>query len=430
MDDNVFIGRQPILDTNQEIMAYELLFRSGDVNTADVTDPVFATSNVLVNTLNTIGLKKILGEKLGFVNINEDIIRKDILKTLQKDIFVFEILEDTRLEPDLVNTIHSMSTEGYIFALDDFVFNEDIIRYFESIFPEISYVKVDIKLNTKESIESNLKIFNPFQILYVAEKVETIEEFNYYKNLGFHLFQGYFFSRPVIMQGKKIDPNHLAVMEIMNLIYQDADFQQIEQVFKKFPELTINLLQFINSAAIAVRSHIDSIRQALALIGQRQLLNWLILMIYAAPKSKQTGNPLIYTAIERAKSMELIVKTLKKDCPQPELDEAFLVGLLSLLDVLFQAPMEDILKDLKISPMISEAILYHRNPYGKILLLVQKSEENNFEDIQIILDELKLSLKDYNETFLEALCWSQSSGKQCCLGSKVCQELKEKNKAL
>ncbi len=413
MAGNILVGRQPILDGDQNIMAFELLFRDDDENFAKIKDNLSATATVLINTLNNISFSRLMGSKLAFININEEIIKRDLLKTLQKDRYVFEILESTRIDDTLVEQLAELKQEGFVFALDDFQFTDETIKRFKPLFNIVSYIKVDLKLNTKELIASKFKMFKSYPVKCLAEKVEDMDEFFFYKDLGFNLFQGYFFAKPTIIKGKGIDIRKLAIMEIINLIYKDVDIKDLESAFKKYPEMTINLLQFINSAAIGSRNKIESIRQALALLGNRQILNWLILMEYAYSKEKNSGNPLLFSAIERAKTMELLLHNLKNNVQKSLLDEAYLTGLLSLLEPLFNVPMKDILSELNLSRDINEALLEHKNILGKLLLLVKKSEENNFEEISTLLKDMNISPEKYTNASLDGFCWAQDNGNQC-----------------
>ncbi len=410
---NILLGRQPILDCAQNIVGFELLFRKDENNFAKVTDDLVATATVIVNTLNNISFSKLMGDKLAFININDEIIKRDLLKTLQKDRFVLEILETTRIDPVLLEMIDNMKQEGFVFALDDFVFNEDIIKRFEPLFGKVAYIKVDVRQNSKELIASKFRMFKSYPVECLAEKIEDMEEFFYYKDLGFTLFQGYFFARPTIIKGRGVDPRKLAIMELISLIYKDSDIEDLERSFKKWPEMTINLLQFINSAAIGSRHKIESIRQAIALLGHRQLLNWLILMEYAYMKEKSNGNPLLFAAIERAKTMELLLKNSKTDIGKSMVDEAYLVGLLSLMEPLFKMPLKEILSELNLSQNINEALLEHKNILGRLLLLVENSEENNFSAVASILNEMNISMDKYNAASLDGICWAQENGNQC-----------------
>jgi EAL and modified HD-GYP domain-containing signal transduction protein len=407
MSDEVFLARQPILNKNGEIFAYEILYRSSMKNQANFTDDLFATAQVLANTLNNFGLKKITGSKLGFINVNHTVVHKDVFSFLDPEKFVFEILETTDLDIYLLEKIKHLKSEGFIFALDDFVFDPEFADYFEPLFEYLRYIKVDLVANNLEDIKKKFKLFEKYKVKWIAEKIDNREDFEECKNLGFDYFQGYFFAKPAIMKNKKLDPSKLAIIEAINLLYKKPETDEIEQCFKKHPELTINLLNFINSAALGLRNKISSIRQAVALIGQRKLLQWLLMMSYTGVGDKKTI-PLFYTASERARKMENLVKLTIWNTDNRTADEAFLVGLLSLLDVLFETPIEEIIQQLHLDEEITAAIIEHKGILGILLNLVEKTEKSEIkiDEILPLLEQIDISMQNLTEVNLESYKWS------------------------
>lgn len=409
LSENIFIGRQPILDSRQEIKGYELLFRSGSANTASVLDGLGATSRVLANVLNNMGTNELLGGKLGFINIDEKFLTQNMQEILPKKDFVLEILETSIISEELVRVLREMKKNGYLFALDDFVFKNANIEYFRPLFDIVNYVKIDVRLNDPETVKQKVGLFKQYRVQLLAEKVETMEEFEFYKGLGFHFFQGFFFAKPIILQGKKIDPAKYSVIEVLQQIQKDQDINILENTFKKYPDLTINLLKFINSAAIAARSKITSVRQAIALLGYRKLMSWLIMLAYATAGDGQSArNPLFLTAVNRAKSMELVIKSSLKNPDQAMLDEAFLTGLLSMLDALFQKPLNEILEELQVGDQISSALLERNNIFGQILSLVENAERDTWSGVDSLLEGLGISLNELNEATTQSFNWVQT----------------------
>lgn len=408
---NVYIGRQPILDVEQQIFAYELLFRSGKAtNVANISDDFFATAQVMASTLNSFGVNRILGKNLGFININEEVINKGIFASLDKSKFVLEILERTQLDVDLIQKIAAMKEAGYVFALDDFVFQDKFIEYFKPIFDYVDYIKVDVLDSDKSAIREKFKQFAHYDVKWLAEKVEDEEMFKFCKQMGFDLFQGYFFAKPTIIEGKKIEPRKLALVELINLLQKDPELPEIETAFKKFPDITINLLRFINSAALGVRSQISSVRQAIVLIGHKRLLQWLLLMTYAGANIEKP-NPLFYTASQRAKAMEMFLRMVMEKEDVEVFEEGFLVGLLSLLDALFKVPLEDVLNELDLNPVINDAILKYKGILGKLLVLIRETEklELDVEKTNSLLKDVGLTVGDLNKVLVESYAWAESS---------------------
>lgn len=410
MNSEIYIGRQPILDVNQKLYGYELLFRSGNTAAANVTDDLSATSRVLVNTLNHFGVSRLLGDKKGFVNINEEVLTKELYKSLPKENFILEILETTKIDTKLNEKIEAMTKEGYIFALDDFVFSDEFIATFKQLFDKVSIIKVDVRLNKPETLFSKIKIFKSYNLRLLAEKVENMEEFYFYKKLGFDYFQGYFFEKPTVMKTRNIDPEKAAIMEVFNLIQQDTDINKIENTFKLYPELTVNLLRFINSAQIYLRNRVTSIKQAIALIGYRKLGQWLLLMAYATPGMANKANPLFHTASQRGKAMELLTKAVNPAASQVDMDEAFLAGLLSLMGALLSAPIEEVLAEMNVGDNITAAIIRSEGRVGELLRLVSMTEDSNLdmEKITAQLKTLNLDMEKLRTALMDSFLWVES----------------------
>lgn len=403
LSESVFIGRQPILNQDETVYAYEILYRADSNNAAGVSDDLLATSQVLINALIHFGVEKILGAYKGFINTNETIIFSNILSQLNPKKFVIEILETTQVTPELVEKIIEMKAKGFTFALDDFVFSNEMLKYFAPLFPHMSYLKVDLMENDFESLRGKLNLVQKYDMKLLAEKVETRADFSESINLGFTLFQGYFFSKPDVLTTKSIEPERLAVLELVGMMQNDPETDEIEKILRKYPQLTINLLKLINSAAIGARSQITSVRQAIALLGQKQLQHWLLLMLYAGTSS-HGHSALFESASFRARSMESLVKKIDKNNRQI-VDEAFLVGLLSLMGTLLGESLEKLLDDLNMAPEIRSAILERKGLLGELLTLVEKSELEYAQDLNVHLERLNLNLGDFSQTALESYGW-------------------------
>ena len=216
--ESVFIARQPILDKNRNIYAYELLFRSKVSATAGVTDDFSATVQVVINTLMAFGVQDLIGNKPGFININDEILYSDVLVPLDKKQFFFEILETTKIDDRFLARVDELRAEGYVFALDDFVFSAENFAYFSPLFNRIDVLKVDLMLNDMKELQHRIRIMRDYSVRLLAEKVETPAEYEYCLELGFDLFQGYFFSKPTVFQGTKINPQQFAIIELIRLL--------------------------------------------------------------------------------------------------------------------------------------------------------------------------------------------------------------------
>jgi c-di-GMP phosphodiesterase len=389
MDVNeTFIGRQPILDRDQRIFGYELLFRSGPVSTADVTDDVRATASVMVNTLSNMGVRKLIGEKKGFINVDEGLLRSGILDLLPKESMVLEILETVNLTGDVVDMLRKMRREGYHFALDDFIYSDSALP----VFNLVDYIKVDILLSDRQAREHLKRVLASHRVQLLGEKVETREDFEDLRHMGFSLFQGYFFARPSVITGKSISPTLMVLMELLRMLSQEAELPAIEQLFRRNPELNIKLLQFMNSATFYTSQKVTSLKQSIALLGYRKLQKWVTLLLFAGADDDMKTNPLLERAAIRGRVSELLAERIRDD--RTTADSAFIAGVLSLADALFQMPMAEILTELNMSGDIRDGLVHKGGFLGALILMVEGLEKEDPSGVAELLGQYGLALED------------------------------------
>lgn len=401
-----FIGRQPILDDKGHIFAYEILFRSHNTTGANVTDNASATARVLINALQNFGLDTLIGGKKGFINADENIIMEGALDILPKDKFVIEILENTKVNQDVIDKIKDYIEKGYVFALDDLEFTKEYFATFKDLFPLVEYIKVDYMLSDKEALTKNINILKRFKAKLLAEKVESQEEYEQCKTLGFHLFQGYYFSKPVVISQKSVDPSKAATVQLINMLRTDAEATELEKVIKAYPDLYINLLKFMNSSAFFTKGTITSIKHAMAMLGRQNLSKWLYLVLYAGPNNDSFGNPVLLTAQMRAKTMEKLCE--KSRVIGHKSDSAYLVGLMSLLDAVFNKNLIDIVKEFNVDNEIKDAVLEQNGDLGLLLKTVKYYESDSMEGLVKCFDTLKINFDDFNSIMLESYSWTDN----------------------
>jgi len=371
--EKVYLARQPILDANRKPFAYELLFRSGaNAGGAVIQDATQATARVLVNALNSVGIESLVGKSLAFVNCDRQMLLDRNFEPLDPKVFVLEILEDVAGDPEIVKVVEELKQFGFPIALDDFVVNPDHIQRTKHLLPLANFIKVDLMQNTKEQVRSCAALCRALPgMQLLAEKVETEEQFQECKSWGYTLFQGYFFAKPEIVSGRKLDPRTTGVMQLLQVLRSDPDISILENEFKRQPEITMNMLKFINSASVGMRNHIESIRQALALIGQRKLQQWLMLLMFAG-SSANAADALYENAAQRARFMENLARV--KD-PKGDLHErAFLAGMLSRMDALCKVNIETILSEFELGEDLSAALLQQKGVLGDLLKITAALE--------------------------------------------------------
>jgi EAL and modified HD-GYP domain-containing signal transduction protein len=401
-----FLARQPILNSDQTLVAYELLFRRASTGPANVIDDLAATASVIAHA-SELGISNVIGASLGFFNVDAAVLMCDFVNFLPCDKVVLEILETVEVTPELVARVAELAGQGFTFALDDVISHSDSLQ---KLLPLVKIIKIDITGMSKDEMARLVGHFGQSGKLLLAEKVETIEQFTDCMDLGFHYFQGYYFARPVILSGKKLAPSQLAIMQLLSLIVADAETAEIEAAIKKDASLVLTLLRLTNTPGMGITQRIDSLGQALTVLGRRQLQRWLQIILYAEHhKGSHFASPLLQLATTRGKLLELITETLKPG-DRAMADTAFTVGIMSLMDTLFGQSMKDILAQVAVVDDVSDALIYRRGFYGDLLKLAEYIERIEKTGILLIptLKKLDLSIEDLYALQLTAFDWSNN----------------------
>lgn len=399
-----FLARQPILDRNQALVGYELLFRNADTSTADVISDLSATAAVIAHA-SQLGMEKVVGDALGYLNVDAAVLMSDIFRFLPKEKVVLEIVETMKATPEILARVSDLVQQGFHFALDDVITDSDDVQ---QLLPLVDIIKFDLR---DMPLSALLKLTPQFRLAkkkLLAEKVETRAQFETCLELGFDYFQGYYFAKPVILSGKKLSPSQLAIMQLMGQLASNVDNGEIEASIKHDMPLCFNLLRLVNTPAIGARQSIHSVSQALLVLGRSQLQRWLQIMLYAEPcKQGQTMTPLLTLAATRGKLLELIAHRIAPH-NRNLADTAFTVGIMSLLDTLFSIPMEEILKQISMADAVSDALLHRSGRCGDLLRLAEHMEriEEAGSMLEQLLDKIGLSGDNLYALQLAAFEWS------------------------
>lgn len=405
----VFLGRQPILDRSKNLVAFELFFRLDETaETATVTSNLSATANVIVNAYGHLGIQNVLDRQRGFINVDPDLIMSDVISLLPSKHVVLEVKESIEITEKFLQRCNELKQAGYQFALDGVVAINNEVKQLLSV---VSIVKVDVSVLDKNALAALVKELKHWPVLLLAQKVETHEQAGYCMELGFQMFQGYFFAKPEVMSGKRADPAKLSLLKLLTLIMGDSDIEEIEREFKHQPGLSYNLLRMVNSVAGGLPQKVSSIKHSIMILGRKQLQRWIQLLLYTSDQSDDSmANALMQTAAARGKSMELIAAA-ERPHDKNHQERAFMVGILSLLDVLLGIEMQQIIDKLNISDDMSQALLKRDGRMGQELKLVEANEKGEVAVIQSVLNELGfLSLSELTNIELEALSWVNRIG--------------------
>ena len=400
----VFVGRQPILNRGKKIFGYELLFRNSVVSDADVLNNIKATATVIVNTLNNIGLKRLIGEKKGFINVDAEILESGILDLLPKENLVLEILETVELTNNIVELCKKLRINGYQLALDDFIYCEPLSPAMRTA----NYIKIDLPMYNRQSLTRVVGQLKSYPVKLLAEKVETKEDFDLCYALGFDFFQGYFFAKPSVVTAKSLSPAQLVLIELSRALSREDEFYTIEALFKKNPELNYKLLKFMNSAAFYATEKITSVRQSLALLGYRNLQKWVTLLLFAGEGGDSRLSPLLERAALRGRIMELLAKKITND---PVIaDSAFMTGALSMIDSLLEMSITNILSEFNLSQDINNALINREWFLGKLIIIIELLEQERFNLIHEMLSEYAVTLEDLFSMEINAIVEFEATG--------------------
>ncbi|MBU5453885.1 EAL and HDOD domain-containing protein [Caproiciproducens sp. MSJ-32] len=396
---DIFIARQGIYDREEKVVAYELLYRNSTINSFNSNVEDELATYQLIENINAFGIDKLTNNKIGFVNFPEQLINKNIATLLPKDKVVIEILENVKPTEEVMKNLKKLKKQGYSLALDDVEREEDLKEFVDLI----DVVKVDFILSSKEKREKIAKLCKKHNIKMLAEKIENIEALNEAKKLGFHYFQGYYYSKPSIFLGKDIKIKNSSVFLILaELIKENSDLEKIENMIKRDVALTYKFLKFINSSYFDFIEEISSIKEAILLIGKEELMKWLSVLSFIE-LSSNSNDEHTYNTVIRAKYCEKLAELI---CYEKK-EEAFLVGLFSNLHLMMEKDLKILLEDLPINNNIKEALLGKNCILKNILDLVlayEKVEEEKIIKLCALLgvDEGKLW-----DLYFHSLEWSK-----------------------
>ncbi len=399
--ESFFVARQPVFTRERAVWGYELLFRNSECSmAADVRDEDAATSQVIADGFGLIQEDLVHGQRL-LVNFPRNMILSDAADLLPIDVCVIEILENVDPDPEVIEALKLLKDQGYTLALDDYIGQEGFEKFVEIA----DIIKVDCLELSTEKLEEIVAFLSKYDALLLAEKVENNEMFVQCLDLGFNLFQGFFFSRPEIIPGKKMSSNNLNKMRLLRSISgSDFNVEDLAKAINSDVSISYRLLRFMNSPSFGLPNVVKSIKQAVALIGYRKLAGWLRVILLSDLSSCPAGSELAFLSIKRAKFLEL----LALDAEQVNLpsESMFLLGLFSLLDVLLGKPMTALLKELPIEDELMSALCGKESDASIWLELVVAFEKANWEVVSSIIEKQKLSPLVTAQNHLAAMQWA------------------------
>ncbi len=366
------VGRQPILDRDQQVYGHELLYRSSDGGGPMGVDGDTATSTVVLSSFLDLGLEHVVGRGRAFINVTRAFLLAEEAPPFPPGRVVMEVLEHEAVDTPLIDAVTARAAEGYEFALDDFVWD----RCWEPLLPLVGVVKVEIPALDERQTADHVERLRRYDVKLLAEKVETEPEYLRLHALGFDLFQGYFFARPELVSGQRMADNRVATLRLLSVLQRaEIDLGEVDRLVSQDVGLSYKLLRYINSAFFALPQPVESIRRAVVFLGLATLKR--IVMLAAIAGGGGGPSELIRVALVRARMCELL-------CERRgglDTDSGFTIGLFSMLEAMIGAPLPEILDKLPLADDISAALLAHQGPFGTMLAATLAYERCDWDDI-------------------------------------------------
>jgi c-di-GMP-related signal transduction protein len=397
----IAIARQAILDAKRAVFGYELYDRSVHASAHTAS----SDAQLLFNVLSLTDNEALVGKKVIFINCTHDSIAGGHLDLVAPEHVVLEIpplpLSQVDQIADRLPSLQDIQRRGFRIAFDYSI----LTRSYEAWLPLASFIKFDLTVLKPEALASFVKLARAkSSALLIAEKVETAEQFAVVSELGVTLFQGYWFAQPVMIHGQTVRPGQAHILQLINLVRKQASTTEIEELFKRDPTLSFNLLRFINSAGFGMRTEVTSFKHAVMLLGLKRLFKWAALLMTTS-HTGDTPPAVGATAVVRGRLMELLAT---EALPPEECDNAFVVGVFSLLDTMLGMSMDAALSTLSLPQAVTDALLHKSGVLAPFLTLTIACETGDDKAFADSANALNLSSNQINLAHLEALSWAET----------------------
>lgn len=396
--EGVYVARQPILNRTGQVFGYELLYRAGATSVSCEVPTDLAASRVLSDAVLNLGLETLTSGRKAFMNCSRTLLLSGHATLLPPKAVVIEVLETVEVDDAIIQMCRALRGKGYSVALDDFVPGSQA----EALLPYANFVKVDV-LSTTRDEWVDIRRRMPSAVTLLAEKVESAEIYEDLKGIGYHLFQGYYFCKPKMFRAGALSGQRMAYARLlMALNDENVTIAQVEELIKHDASLVYRVLRCINSAAYGIRRQIQSIRQAVVLLGLDQVRKWASVWALAGLNEGASAE-LVTVAILRARACELLAQVTTS---REEASEYFLLGLCSLLDVILQRPMEEAIAELPLSDTLKRALVGEQNTARHVLDAVVAYERGQWDDAVAHSDRAGIGPDKLPVAYADALRWA------------------------
>lgn len=396
-----YIARQAILNRDKSMYGYELLFRNGANNAFPDISPDVATASLIENSQFQFNVADITQQRPAFINFTEQSILDDLPSVMPKETIVVEVLESVTPSASVFQCLRSLKERGYSLALDDYEFNPA----WDEVLDIIDIIKVDLRASSRAQILGLTKNRKQHQFKLLAEKVETYEEFQMCLDDGFDYFQGYFFSKPEMLQKRALTPNQMVYMQLLQACANDTmDFNQISRIMASDLGLSYKLLRYVNAPLHATSRRIESLRQAVIFLGEQEIKKF-VAVITAAQLGEHKPSELIRLSVVRARMCELLAKASTANI---DVDKAFLTGMFSMLEAILDEPLKTIVARIDLSADIQEALLEQKGPLAYCLAITLFYERANWARVKTLTERLGINEDELPAIYRDALNWANA----------------------
>jgi c-di-GMP phosphodiesterase len=397
------IGRQPVVNDQQQIIGYEFFFRNeAEGSNTPFEEDIQTCARILNTTMDEMHENWLLGQQLAFINVDHVMLNSVFLELMPAEKTVLEVVHHQQVTPEILARCQELKQLKFRIALD----NPQHYPHLEALLPYADYIKIDMRNVDLAQATQWLKKYQQGQCTLIAEKVEENSQFQGLLDAGYQQFQGYFYAKPENISSKVINPSFDGVLHLLNLVSQEAENKEIENGFKRDTTLSYKLLRYINSVGFGLSCEVQSIGHALTILGRNQLYRWLTLLMVTAGNNSSSP-ALMKTSITRGRLTELLGEPFFE---KRDRDNLFVVGVFSLLDVMLKVPMENILEKLQLPETIVDALVERQGIFGPFLKLTEACEDANNEEILEMAAMLQLKPEKVNQCHMEALAWTEALG--------------------
>lgn len=395
---DVFIARQPIFDINKNVYGYEILYREGQNNCFPSVDGEIATSSVITRCFIDFGISDLTNNKKAFINFTGELLKNNIATIFPKEYLVIEILESVKIDSSIIEACRELKRQGYTIAIDDFKFQTG----YEELIKIVDIIKVDFMLSSKKERKEIVSKYKREGLAFLAEKVETYEDYKSAIKMGYTYFQGYYFSKPEITSKKKIIPGRESYIKLINALNdENPDFKKLALIIERDLAFSYEILRLVNNAYYYRGSRIKSISHALVTLGIDELKKWVYLTIIRDFKQDKPEE-IINICIIRGRFMRNIALIAQRnDCAS----EMMTIGMFSMIDLLMDKSMEEALEEINFSDTI-KTVLTNKITEGFIsdsYKIALKYERGEWDGIGALAGNIGIPIEKLNNAYIDAI---------------------------